>query len=80
MDVLDVIRGRRSIRAFKSDDVSPEIVKKLLEAARRASSAGNIQPWELIIVRRPEIKKALAEAGLNQDFKFSNTIDINSEW
>jgi nitroreductase len=67
LGVLDAIRGRRSIRAFKSADVSPEIAKKLLEAARRTSSAGIIQRWEFIIVRRLEIKKALTEAGLNQD-------------
>jgi nitroreductase len=68
MDVLDAIRGRRSIRVFKSDDVSPEIVKKLLDAASWAPSAGNIQPWEFILVRKPEIKRALADAALDQTF------------
>jgi nitroreductase len=68
MDVLKAVRGRRSIRAFKSDDVSPEIVKKFLDAARWAPSAGNIQPWEFIVVRKPEIKRALAEAALDQMF------------
>jgi nitroreductase len=68
MDVLKAVRGRRSIRAFKSDDVSPEIVEKLLDAARWAPSAGNIQPWEFIVVRKPEVKKALAEAALDQTF------------
>jgi len=68
MDVLEAIKGRRSIRAFKSNDVSPEIVKKLIEAARWAPSAGNIQPWEFIVVRKPEIKRALAEAALDQTF------------
>lgn len=66
MDVLKAVKGRRSIRAFKSDDVSPEIVEKLLNAASWAPSAGNIQPWEFIVVRKPEIKSALAEAALNQ--------------
>ena len=68
MDVLEAIKGRRSIRAFKSNDVSPEIVEKLLEAASWAPSAGNIQPWEFIVVRKPETKKALAEAALDQTF------------
>jgi nitroreductase len=66
MDVLEAVRGRRSIRAFRSDDVSPKIVEKLLDAARWAPSAGNIQPWEFIVVRKPEIKRALAEAALDQ--------------
>ena len=68
MDVLKAIEGRRSIRVFKRDEVSPEIVHKLLDAATCAPSAGNIQPWEFIIVRKPEIKRALAEAALDQAF------------
>jgi nitroreductase len=68
MDVLEAIKGRRSIRAFKSDDVSPEIVKRLIDVARQAPSAGNIQPWEFIIVRELKIKRSLAEAALDQVF------------
>lgn len=68
MDVLEAIKGTRSIRAFKSEDVPPGIVEKLIEAARWAPSAGNIQPWEFIIVRNPEIKRRLVEAALGQTF------------
>jgi len=68
MDILDAVRGRRSIRAFKSQAVPPEIVEKLIDAARWAPSAGNIQPWEFIIVRKQEIKRRLAEAALDQTF------------
>jgi nitroreductase len=68
MDVLEAIKGRRSIRAFKSQNVSAEIIEKLVDAARWAPSAGNIQPWEFIIVRKPEIKRRLAEAALGETF------------
>jgi nitroreductase len=68
MDVLEAIKGRRSIRAFKNQAVPAEIVEKLIDAARWAPSAGNIQPWEFIIVRKPEIKRRLAEAALDQTF------------
>jgi nitroreductase len=68
MDVLEAIKGRRSIRAFKDTDISPETVEKLIDAARWAPSAGNIQPWEFIIIRYPETKKRLAEAALGQSF------------
>jgi len=44
MDVLEAVEGRRSMRAFKNRDVPAEIVEKLIEAARWAPSAGNIQP------------------------------------
>lgn len=43
-------------------------MERLIDAARWAPSAGNIQSWEFIVVRRPGIKKALAEAALGQDF------------
>lgn len=68
VDVFEAIKGRRSIRAFQSRDVPSGIVEKLIEAARWAPSAGNIQPWEFVIVRNPETKKRLAEAALGQSF------------
>jgi nitroreductase len=68
MEVLEAIKGRRSIRAFKNQNVPTEIVKKLIDAARWAPSAGNIQPWEFVIVRKPETKRRLAEAALDQSF------------
>jgi len=68
MDILEAIKGRRSIRAFRSKDVPEEIVEKLVDAARYAPSAGNIQPWEFIVVRKPEIRRGLAEAALAQTF------------
>ena len=68
MNVLEAIKERRSIRAFKSQNVSAEIIEKLINAARWAPSAGNIQPWEFIIVRKPKIKRRLAEAALGETF------------
>jgi len=43
-------------------------VTKLLEAAIRAPSAGNCQPWYFFVVRNQEIKRALAHAALGQWF------------
>ncbi len=69
LDVMEAIRGRRSVRAFKrGTNVSEETVEKLVDAARWAPSAGNIQPWEFVIVRTAEVKKRLAEAAFNQSF------------
>jgi len=68
LDVFEAVKGRRSIRAFTSQSVSEEIVNKLIDAARHAPSAGNIQPWEFIIIRKPEMKHKLAVAALNQTF------------
>jgi len=68
VDVFEAIKGRRSIRAFKRRDVSEEDVAKLIEAAVWAPSAGNIQPWEFVIIRKPDGKKRLAEAAWEQSF------------
>jgi len=68
LDIVDAIKNRRSIRAFGNQPVSDQEVERLIEAARWAPSAGNIQPWEFIIVRKPKIKRGLALAALGQTF------------
>jgi len=68
MDVLEAIKGRRSIRSFKSDKVSAQLVEILVDAAQQAPSAGNVQPWEFIIIREPKTKKELVHAALDQTF------------
>jgi nitroreductase len=62
MELYEAIKGRRSIRAYKPQDVPEEIVDKLIEAASFAPSAGNIQPWRFVVARNPEVKKKLAQA------------------
>jgi nitroreductase len=68
MELSEAIKGRRSIRAFKQRDVPEETVEKLIDAAKHAPSAGNIQPWEFVVVRKLEVKRKLAVAALNQAF------------
>jgi len=68
VDVFEAIKTRRSVRAFTNQPVSDEEVKHLIDAARWAPSAGNIQPWEFVVIRDPEIKRGLAKAALNQTF------------
>ena len=62
MELYEAIKGRRSIRAYKPQNVPEEIVDKLIEAASFAPAAGNIQPWKFVIARKPETKKKLAQA------------------
>ncbi|MBM4400911.1 MAG: nitroreductase family protein [Crenarchaeota archaeon] len=68
MELSEAIKGRRSVRAFKQQDMPEEAVEKLIDAARHAPSAGNIQPWEFVVVRNLEVKRKLAGAALNQAF------------
>ncbi|MEA2089663.1 MAG: nitroreductase family protein [Thermoproteota archaeon] len=68
MDVFEAIKNRRSVRAFTNQPVSEKQVHQLIDAARWAPSAGNVQSWEFIVVRNAETKRKLAEAALNQTF------------
>jgi len=61
MDFLDIVKGRRSNRKYLDKDVPDELVQQVLEAVRWAPSGGNIQPWEVIVIRDPDTKKRLQD-------------------
>ncbi|HOX45442.1 MAG TPA: nitroreductase family protein [Myxococcota bacterium] len=60
--LLELLRGRRSIRRFRPEPVPAELVSKLAEAARWAPSAGNRQAWRLLAVSAPGRRAALRAA------------------
>ncbi len=66
MDTLECIRSRRSVRRFQQRDVELDKVEILLDAARLAPSAGNLQDRKFIVVRDEAAKKRVAEACLQQ--------------
>jgi nitroreductase len=69
MDFWQVLEARHSVRDFDTErDVRPELVTRLLQAAIRAPSAGNCQPWYFLVVRNQEARSALARAALDQWF------------
>jgi nitroreductase len=53
MDIYEAILGRRSVRSYLPKEVPGPVIGKMLEAARQAPSASNIQPWKFIVVRDP---------------------------
>jgi nitroreductase len=57
MDLLDVIKSRRSIRAFKPERPSKALIAECLEAAAWAPSASNLQPWEFVVLAGEELEK-----------------------
>lgn len=59
MNVFDAIKIRRSIRKYKPNPIEKEKLISILEAARLAPSAKNMQPWHFIIVTNPEVKEKL---------------------
>lgn len=55
MELKDVLLKRRSIRKFKTDKISDEIVLELLHAGMSGPSACNRQPWEFYVIRNEEM-------------------------
>ncbi|MEF8873761.1 MAG: nitroreductase family protein [Candidatus Thermoplasmatota archaeon] len=68
MDVLDAIMERGSVRAYTGDALEKDDMDKMLEAARQAPSAKNLQPWKLVVVIDPVILPKLVSACHNQAF------------
>ena len=74
MDVIEAIETRKSVRAFKPDQVPKEVLAKILEVSVRAPSTDNTQPWEFTVVTGPvldELKKGTDFAELAK----KNSID-----
>ena len=57
-----LIRGRRSVRQWKKNEVPDELLKKAVELATWAPNGGNYQGWRFIIVKRKEIIEKMADA------------------
>ena len=60
--VLDFIFGRRSIRAYQARPVADAVVDDLLRAAMAAPSACAKDPWRFVVVRKPSLLRAIAQA------------------
>jgi nitroreductase len=63
MDLVEAMRTRRSVRQWTSDPVSDENLEQLVEAAARAPSGGNTQPWAFVVIRdKARLKRLRAAA------------------
>jgi len=64
MNITEAIKKRKSIRGFTSEPVSKDTIREILEAAGRAPSAMNTQPWEFTVIGGDildKIKSAIIE-------------------
>ncbi|NLK43053.1 MAG: NAD(P)H nitroreductase [Tissierellia bacterium] len=60
--MLDLLMNRRSIRKYKDQELSKEIIDKIIQAALTAPSGRNKKPWELVVVTDKEILTKLGNA------------------
>jgi nitroreductase len=68
MEFRELMQVRRSVRAYEAREVEAAKLESVLEAARAAPSAGNLQAYEVWVVSHGAVKTALAHAALNQMF------------
>jgi nitroreductase len=68
MNFFDVVRARQSVRAFAARPVETEKLQKILDAANRAPSAGNLQAYQIFVVTRSSILSSLVDASRGQAF------------
>lgn len=59
MDFYEVVRARRSVRAYTADPVPEAALERILNAAQLAPSACNKQPWRLYVVRDEATRRQL---------------------
>ncbi|HSD57827.1 MAG TPA: nitroreductase family protein [Methanotrichaceae archaeon] len=60
--MFDILRKRRSIRRYLDNEIEPEIIDLLKEAALRSPSSRDIKPWRFIFVTDRELLKRLSKA------------------
>ena len=68
MDIYEAIKMRKSVRAFKNEDVPDEVLNRILDAARLAPSANNFQEWRFVVVRDAKTRRKIAQAACRQTF------------
>jgi nitroreductase len=61
MDLHEAIYTLRAMRRLKTDPVPEELIWKVLDAAIRAPSGGNLQPWAFVVVTDPAKKARIGE-------------------
>lgn len=68
MEFFELVQERCSVRAFQARTVPDDVLRKILEAANRAPSAGNLQAYEIYVLTQPQARAQVARAALDQSF------------
>jgi nitroreductase len=61
MDVIEAMETCSAARYLKPDPVTQELLERVIYAATRASSPGNSQEWDFVVVRDSETKRAIRD-------------------
>ncbi|HEU5032084.1 MAG TPA: nitroreductase family protein [Spirillospora sp.] len=64
METWNAITSRRNVREYSDEPIAPDDLDRVLEAARRAPSSKNWQPWDFVVVTKRDQLAELADAGM----------------
>ncbi|UCH03787.1 MAG: nitroreductase family protein [Candidatus Thorarchaeota archaeon] len=67
-ECITALLSRRSVRKFKDESVPETDLERILEAGFSAPSAGNRQPWRVVVVRNEGTRNRLSRAAYDQEF------------
>ncbi len=68
MEFAQILETRRTVRAYRPDALDGTALGRVLEAARHAPSAGNLQAYHVSVARSHSSRQALARAAFDQRF------------
>lgn len=74
MDFFQMIEERHSTRKYAETAVEEEKLRRILEAANHAPSAGNLQAYEIYIVRKLDQRRELVKAAFDQEFLIESPV------
>lgn len=60
-EVLKVLKERRSIRSYQKKEIPDEVIRDIIDCARFAPTARNLQPWKFVVVTDENLRNKLAE-------------------
>jgi len=60
------LNSRCSVRDYSDEAISDDEIAYLMDCATTAPSAGNLEAWDVVLVRDPARKEALSDAALGQ--------------
>ena len=61
LDLFEAIHKRSSVRSFKNEPLPRSVIEKIIDAARRAPSARNVQPWDFVVVTSSKTRGRIKE-------------------
>jgi nitroreductase len=68
MDYFETVKARRSVRAFLPQPVGEDKIRRIIETVNLAPSAGDLQAYEIVVVKDPKRRRELARDAFGQGF------------